>query len=105
MTPQRGEIWWGEQADELGRPFLVIARPEAIVSMLRVLVVPITRTQRRTVRSELELGPTDGLRHECCASFDNIRSIPKSLLVRRLGTLGPDRIHELCEVLAATTGC
>ena len=105
MTPQRGEIWWGEQPDELGRPFLVIARSEAIGSMQRVLVAPVTRTQRRTIRSELALGPGDGLRWECCASFDNIRPFPKSLLTRRLGAVPPERLHELCDVLATTTGC
>jgi mRNA interferase MazF len=105
MTPQRGEIWWGEEKADVGRPFLVIARSEAIESMKRVLVAPVTRTVRRTVRSELALGPADGLRWECCASFDNIRPFPKALLVRRLGTLSPTRLHELCDVLAATTGC
>ena len=105
MTPRRGEIWWGEQPDESGRPFLIIARSEAIPSMQKVLVVPITRTQRRAIRSELALGPTDGLRWECSAAFDNIRPIPKALLLRKLGALGPEREHELCSVLAATTGC
>lgn len=105
MTPKRGEIWWGEAADEGGRPFLVIARSEAIAVMQRVLVVPVTRTQRRTIRSELMLGPNEGLRWECCAAFDNIRPFPKSLLTRKLGELGIEREHELCSVLAATTGC
>jgi mRNA-degrading endonuclease toxin of MazEF toxin-antitoxin module len=105
VTPQRGEIWWGEQQADTGRPFLVIARSEAVESMQRVLVAPVTRAVRRTIRSELELGPADGLRFECCASFDNIRPFPKALLVRRLGALAPERLHELCDVLAATTGC
>ena len=73
--------------------------------MQRVFVVPITRTHRRTLRRELMLGPRDGLRWECCATFDNIRPFPKSLLVRRLGALGAERMLELCDVLAATTGC
>ena len=73
--------------------------------MQRVLVVPVTTTQRRTIRSELTLGPADGLKRECCAAFDNIRPFPKALLVRRLGVLSPDRMSELCTVLNATTGC
>lgn len=105
MTPQRGEIWWGAQPDEQGRPYLVIARSEAIESMKRVLVAPVTRTQRRMIRSELVLGPSDGLRWDCCASFDNIRPFPKALLTRRLGSLSSERIHEMCLVLSATTGC
>ena len=105
MSPRRGEIWWGEAAEEGGRPFLVISRSVAIEAMQRVLVVPITRTQRRTIRSELTLGPGEGLRWECCAAFDNIRPFPKSLLIRKLGGLSLEREHELCAVLAATTGC
>lgn len=105
MTPQRGEIWWGESEDHKGRPFLVISRSEAIESMQRVLVAPITTTQRRTIRSELTLGPADGLKRECCAAFDNIRPFPKALLVRRLGSLTVERLPELCAVLNATTGC
>lgn len=73
--------------------------------MQRILVVPVTRTQRRMIRSELTLGEGDGLRFECCAAFDNIRPVPKSLLVRRLGGLSAERLHEICDVLAATTGC
>ncbi len=103
--PRRGEIWWGEAAEEGGRPFLVIARSEAISVMQRILVVPVTRTQRRMIPSELSLGPEDGLRFECCAPFDNIRPFPKALLIRKLGALGIDREHEICSVLAATTGC
>lgn len=105
VTPQRGEIWWGEAPDEKGRPFLVIARQEAIPVMQRILVAPVTRNQRRMIRSELALGPDDGLKFECCATFDNLRPFPKSLLVRKLGALSPARLHDMCDVLNATTGC
>lgn len=39
------------------------------------------------------------------ASFDSIRPFPKSMLVRRLGTLGADRRHEICVVAGATLDC
>lgn len=39
------------------------------------------------------------------ASFDNVRPFPKSMLVRRLGALPPERRYLLCAVAAATLDC
>ena len=100
----RGEVWWGESPDEKGRPFLVVSRDAANEVMQRVLVAPVT-TRVRRVPSELPLGIAEGLPRECVASFDNLRPMAKSLLVRRLGNLDPGRLGELCEVVAATLDC
>jgi mRNA interferase MazF len=100
----RGEIWWGESPDDKGRPFLVISRDAANAVMQRVLVAPVTR-RVRGVPSELPLGKGEGLPVESVASFDNVRPFPKSMLVRRLGALGPARARELCRVAAATLDC
>lgn len=99
----RGEIWWGEAPDEKGRPFLVVSRDSANQVMQRVLVVPVTRTVRG-LPSELCLGPDEGLPVESVASFDNIRPFPRSMLVRRLGALGP-RLHEICGVVGVALDC
>ncbi len=100
----RGEIWWGETAEEKGRPFLVVSRDAANAVMQRVLVAPVTR-RIRGVPSELLLGGDEGLPVVSVASFDNLRPFPKAMLVRRLGALGPARRHELCAVAAATLDC
>jgi len=100
----RGDVWWGESPDEKGRPFLVVSRDAANAVMARVLVAPVTSRARR-VPSELSLGADEGLPRPSVASFDNLRPFPKSLLVRRLGALGPERRHELCVVAAATLDC
>lgn len=100
----RGEIWWGEAPDEGGRPFLVVSRDAANEVMRRVLVAPVT-TRIRGVPSELSLGAEEGLPRESVASFDNLRPFPKSMLVRRVGTLPPHRRHLLCAAAAATLDC
>ncbi len=100
----RGELWWGESPDAKGRPFLVVSRDAANEVMQRVLVAPVT-TRIRGVPSELSLGSSEGLPHPSVASFDNLRPFPKALLVRRLGALGRERRHLLCEVAAATLDC
>lgn len=99
----RGELWWGEAPDEKGRPFLVVSRDVANDVMQRVLVAPVS-TRIRDLPSELSLGPEEGLPVQCVASFDNLRPFPKSLLLRRLGTLGP-RMHEICRAASATLDC
>ena len=100
----RGEVWWGETPADKGRPFLVVSRDAANDVMARVLVAPVT-TRVREVPSELPLGPDEGLPRPSVASFDNVRPFPKSMLVRRLGALGPARRHDLCAVAAATLDC
>ncbi|HEX6568276.1 MAG TPA: type II toxin-antitoxin system PemK/MazF family toxin [Acidimicrobiales bacterium] len=104
MVVARGEVWWGETPADKGRPFLVVSRDAANDVMARVLVAPVT-TRVREVPSELPLGPDEGLPRPSVASFDNVRPFPKSMLVRRLGALGPARRHDLCVVAAATLDC
>jgi len=99
----KGELWWLETPDEKGRPVLVISRDEANAVMRRVMVAPVTRTLR-SAPSQLPLGRDEGLPTESVANFDDIASVPKALLVRRLGILGP-RLHELCERLRAMADC
>ncbi len=105
MTPPaRGEIWWGETPDAKGRPFLVLTRSEAIPVLGTLLVAPVTRTVRR-IPTEVRLGPDEGLPTECVAAFDATTVFPRSMLARRMGTLSPTRMHELCDALTAATDC
>jgi mRNA interferase MazF len=104
MVVARGDLWWGESPDQKGRPFLVVSRDAANAVMQRVLVAPVT-TRIRSVPSELAVGQAEGLPFPSVASFDNLRTFPKSMLVRRIGTLAPDRMRFICEVAAATLDC
>ena len=103
MVVARGEVWWAEDPDEKGRPFLVVSRDAANEVMQRVLVAPVT-TRVRGLPSELTLGTDEGMPIESVASFDNLRPFPKAMLVRRLGALGP-RLPEICRVAGAALDC
>lgn len=102
--PGRGEIWWGEAPDSKGRPYLVLTRDDAIPVLRIVLVAPITRTVRG-IPTEIPLGHNEGLAEDCAAAFDTVTVFPRAMLVRRLGSLPPTRIHELCEALTTATDC
>ena len=100
----RGDIWWGEIEGLGRRPFLIMTRPSAIPVLNQVVAAPVTRTIRN-IPSELRLGPDDGMPTECAANFDNLRVVPKSLLVDRICTLEPDRLAEACHALRTATAC
>lgn len=102
--PDRGEVWWGEIEDVGRRPFLIMTRPAAIPLLNQVVAAPITRT-RRNIATELPLGPDDGLPRECAANFDNLRVVPKALLVERICALGPDRLAQACAALRTAVAC
>ena len=102
--PRRGEVWSGEITDVGRRPFLVMTRSAAIPVLQNVLAAPLTRTIR-SIPTELPLGPADGMPVECAASFDNLRVVPKALLVERVCTLEPVRLLDACRALRATVDC
>jgi mRNA interferase MazF len=81
-----------------------VTRDAAIAVLHAVLAAPVTRTVRG-IPTELRLGPDDGMPNECAASFDNLRVVPKSLLVERICTLDVIRMHEACLALRAASGC
>jgi mRNA interferase MazF len=105
VTIERGEVWWAETADaSKGRPFLILTRNDAIPVLRTVLVAPISRTIRR-IPTEVPLGLTEGLPVASAATFDTVLTVPKSMLVRRMGALAPERHPELCEAFAAAIDC
>jgi mRNA interferase MazF len=104
MRLARGEVWWGEAPNEKGRPYLVLTRDEAIPVVRTILVAPVTRTVRG-IPTEVSLGTEEGLPTEGVATFDNVLTFPKSMLVRRIGALAAGRRGEPCEALRAAVDC
>jgi mRNA interferase MazF len=105
MTIERGEVWWAETPESSkGRPFLVLTRNEAIPVLRTLLVAPISRTIRR-IPTEVPLGLSEGLPVASAATFDSVLTVPKSMLVRRMGALASERHAELREAFAAAVDC
>jgi mRNA-degrading endonuclease toxin of MazEF toxin-antitoxin module len=57
------------------------------------------------LRSELALGPQDGMPEPCVASFDNLHTLRRSRFHQRITQLGPARLAELCPVFERALGC
>ena len=53
----------------------------------------------------MSLGSADGVPRDCVANFDNVRSIRKAMLTKRVGALAPGRWHEVCDAMRAAIDC
>ncbi|MBP7596929.1 MAG: type II toxin-antitoxin system PemK/MazF family toxin [Candidatus Microthrix sp.] len=100
---QRGEVWFAATPGG-DRPVLVLTRDPVADRIGSVVVVALTRTRRGLV-SELELTSADGVPTDSVVNFDNIHTIPRDLMRRRVAELSPPRMAEACRVLQAAAGC
>jgi mRNA interferase MazF len=100
----RGEVWWLEDPSIGRRPVLVLTRSSAIDVLTGVVVAPITRTVRE-IDSEIVLDEADGLTERCAATFDDLRTVPKSLLTQRISGLSALRQLEICDALNFALEC
>jgi mRNA interferase MazF len=73
---------------------VVVTRDVAIPQLTNVTVVSVTSTLRG-IRTEVPLGPEQGLDNTCAAACDNIHTLAVELLSRRLGELGPAKLEAL----------
>lgn len=97
-----GDVWWAD-LDKI-RPVVVLTRSWVAARLRRVLVAPVTTTVRG-IPSEVTLGPAEGLGSDCVANLDNVQLLPTQLLLRRAGTVGPDRWPEFCTAMAKVMAC
>lgn len=101
---RRGEVWWYEPPDQKARPYLILTRDVVVDRLERPLAVPTT-TRPRGLPTEVELDRDDGMPTPCVLSLDNVRPIRKAYCTRRVTTLGPDRLDEVCRALRIAVDC
>lgn len=104
MAVNRGEIWWYEHPNRSPRPYLILARAQARPVLRQVLAVPATRTVRE-IPTEVFLDRTDGMPVSCVLSLDNTTLIRPEFCTRRIASLRPQRMHEVCEALRHAIDC
>ncbi len=96
---RRGEVWWADLPLPLGhRPVVLLSRDAAYAVRASITVAPVT-THIRRLRSEVRLGPEEGLSRPCVANLDDVLTIPKSSLQRPVGVLAPDKLRAVSAAL------
>jgi mRNA interferase MazF len=101
---RRGEIWFADVGRGGDRPVLVLTR-DPVADRIDAVVVAHITTTIRGLTSELRLGVDDGVTRDCVVSFDNLHTVPRSAFRRRITSLRPSRLDEVCDRLADALGC
>jgi mRNA interferase MazF len=100
----RGDVYFCEHPDWGRRPVLVLTRNAAIPVLKRVTVASISRTVRG-IPTEVNLDEDDGMPARCAISLDNLNDVWQAMLTKRLTTLSPGRMAQVCAALAIAVGC
>jgi len=92
---RRGEVWWSQLPPPIGqRPVVLLSRDSAYRVRLAVTVAPVTRTIRN-IPVEVPLDESDGLPSRCVANLDDIATIPKTMIKRRIAILSVEKMQEV----------
>ena len=93
------EIWWAKLPGPAGkRPVLLLSRGDAYTYLNKFLVAEITTTVRG-IPVEIPLASAEGLPKKCVANCDNLRTVARPWLLKRLGALGKHRLQEVKRAL------
>ncbi len=96
---RRGEVWLADfPAPVKKRPVVLVARDQAY-AILESFAAAIVTSTVRDIPCEVPLGPDEGLRRTSVVNTDNIHTIPKSRLIKRLGFLGPGKRRQLDDAI------
>ena len=83
----------------------MLTRDPVAARIAAVVVAALTRTERGLV-SELKLSRAqDGVPTDWVVSFDNLHTVPRTSLRRRITRLGAPRMAEVCRTLRDAIGC
>lgn len=92
---KRGEVWWAEQPEPIGkRPVVLLSRDEAYSVRNAISVAQVTTTVRN-IPVEVPLDEKDGLSRRCVVNLDTITTIRKAALTNRISMLNPERIEQI----------
>jgi mRNA interferase MazF len=101
---RRGDVYWVEFPEPVRRrPAVLVSRDEAYSVRTRLVVVPLTRTVRG-IPTEVRVGPADGLSKAGVANADEVVTVPKAMLGKRIATLTGERMVELDDALRFALG-
>ena len=96
---RRGEVWWANLPEPLGRrPVVLLSRNKAYEILTSFTVAAVTRTVRG-IPVEVSLGPEDGMPVACVVNADNILTVPKRAFADRITSLPLKKLDALSKAV------
>jgi mRNA interferase MazF len=94
-TVKQYDIWWADLPKPAGRrPILLLSRDDAYPVLSKFIAAEITATIRH-IPIEVPLGPAEGMAKPCVVNCDNLRTISKVHLVKKISRIPPRRVGEV----------
>ena len=98
------EIWWAVLPKPAGRrPVLLLSRDDAYTVLNKYIAAEITATIRH-IPIEVKLGTAEGMPKPCVVNCDNLRTISKAHLEKRISRISSKRIVEVKRALGYALG-
>jgi mRNA interferase MazF len=98
------EIWGVDLPKPAGRRFvLLLSRDDAYPVLNKFIAAEITATIRH-IPIEVPLGPTEGMPKPCVVNCDNLRTISKVHLVKKISQMPARRVHEVKRAIGYALG-
>lgn len=86
------------------RPAVIVTRDPALGYLTSVTVAPISSTVRG-VPSEVVLDEQDGMKNVCAVNLHRIATVTADRLEKRVGSLTPARLEEICRAIRFSLSC
>ena len=81
------------------RVFVVVSRQVFIESAYSTVICAPVYSHRLGLSTQVDIGPEEGLKTECCIHCDELMSLPKASLTNYVGMLSGAKRQELNEAL------
>ena len=89
------EIWWADMPKPAGRrPVLLLSRDDAYGLLNKFVAAEITGAIRH-IPIEVPLGVAEGMSKPCVVNCDNLRTISKAHLTKRISKIPARRVIEV----------
>jgi mRNA interferase MazF len=96
---KRSEIWEANIGGRIGkRPVLVLTRSNVIPYLNKVVVAEIT-SQGKGYPTQIQIGQSGNLKKESFVSTDNLHTLPKERLQKRLGELSSEIMDKISKAI------
>lgn len=86
------------------RVFVVVSRQAAIDSRYSSVICAPVYSSIHGLKSQVQVGISEGLKHESAIHCDELVSLPKSMLTDYVGMLSQSKLLELNDALAVAIG-
>lgn len=105
---KRGELYRvrrpGGGDPKASRVFVIVSRQALVDSRFPTVVCAPVHTERHGLATQVDIGSSEGLRHDSAILCDGLISIRKSALTHFVGSLASDRLEALDAALAVALG-